>query len=172
MTECCGHAVYRSTFQVYGTLIAFARMVVFGIFIGALGAVDAVLQCSLLLFLAVAYLVYLRCVVPYSRRDEMALEYFVALLDILIYSILLAVCFVDANDFSQMNSLGGALIGLQLLGYVCYFINRLLIVFHAFTEVVCSGCCSDSYETAEPERKRTSAHHLDILFFKIKSSFF
>ena len=46
-------------------------------------------QAAVLLLVSVIYIVYLRIVVPYSRRDEMALEYFVALLDIVLFAMLL-----------------------------------------------------------------------------------
>jgi hypothetical protein len=92
-------------------------------------------------------------IVPYSRRDEMALEYFVCLLDMVIYCIALALCFVSSSDFSQMDSLGAAMLGLQVVSYVCYLLNRILIVVHAFSEVVCAGCCLEPYES-EAEMKR------------------
>jgi hypothetical protein len=47
------------------------------------------LQASLLLVVSVFYMVYLRLVVPYSRLVEMSIEYWVALLDTIVFSLAL-----------------------------------------------------------------------------------
>jgi hypothetical protein len=151
MLACCGHAVYRSTFQAYGTLISLARMVLFGFIIGGLAANPEV-QCGMLILLSTIYMIYLRMIVPYSRRDEMALEYFVCLLDMVIYCIALALCFESSSNFSSQDSLGTAMLALQIVSFVCYLLNRILIVVHAFSEVVCAGCCLEPYES-EAEMK-------------------
>ena len=91
MTKLCGHKIRRSSFQAFGTVISFARMCAYGLAIGGLGTWPAA-QAGTCLGLAVLYLAYLRLTVPYSRRDEMALEYWVALLDIVIFALLLVLC--------------------------------------------------------------------------------
>ena len=45
------------------------------------------MQAGLLLALSVLYLVYLRVVVPYSRPEEMALEYWAAGLDVGVFAL-------------------------------------------------------------------------------------
>ena len=63
----------------------------------------------MLLLVSVMYIVYLRIVVPYSRRDEMALEYFVALLDIALFAMLLVRLGLGYSG-GQQTSLRAALV--------------------------------------------------------------
>lgn len=149
----CGHKIRRSSFQAFGVVISFARMVVYGLAIGGLGTWPAA-QAGVCLFIAVAYLAYLRFTVPYSRRDEMALEYWISFLDIILFTIILVVCVaVDSTDFSTMDNLGIGLIVVQGLGFASYLINRGLIIVHAFSEVVCPAC---SCGVPTPRKSRRS----------------
>jgi hypothetical protein len=96
--------------------------------------------------------------VPYSRRDEMALEYFVALLDVIVFLIILILATtVSAEDDSMMDSMAIGLIVVQCIGFACYLVNRMLIIVHAFAEVVCPGC------SAAPAPKKTQCACLFFL---------
>ena len=140
MGACCSHKVRRSGFQAYGVIISLARMAAYGLAIGALWRWPAA-QAGTLLGLSILYLLYLRLVVPYSRRDEMGLEYFNAVLDIVLFILVLVLAAGGASTAaSSIDSLGVGLIVVQGLGFASYLINRGLIIIHAWGEVVVPGC--------------------------------
>lgn len=156
MARICGHNVRRSNYQAYGVVISLIRMSVYALLIGGLGNWP-IAQTGSCLGVAVFYMVYLRFAVPYSRRDEMALEYWVALLDITIFGVLLGLCLtVDSEDFTTMDTYCIALIILQGLGMMAYLINRMLIIVHAFAEVVCPAC---SCSAPSPRKSSRSKRH-------------
>lgn len=155
--RCCGTNVKRSNFQTYGIIMSFIRMSAYGLLIGSLGKWPAA-QAGSCLGLSVLYLIYLRFAVPYSRRDEMALEYWVALLDIIIFALLLALDLsIDDDDFNGMDTFCIVLLVFQGLGMLSYLINRVLIVIHAFAEVVCPAC-SCGAPSPTKDSKRRSKH--------------
>lgn len=140
LTKMCGHNIRRSSFQAFGVVISLARMVAYGLAIGGLGTWPGA-QAGVCLGIAVLYLIYLRFTVPYSRRDEMALEYWISLLDIILFALILVLSVaVSQTAFSTIDSLGIGLIVVQCLGFASYLINRGLIIVHAFSEVVCPAC--------------------------------
>ena len=152
--RCCGTNAKRSNFQTYGIVMSFIRMSVYGILIGSLDKWPAA-QAGSCLGLSVLYLVYLRFAVPYSRRDEMALEYWVALLDIIIFSLLLALDLsIGDNDFNGMDTFCIVLLVFQGLGMLSYLINRVLIVIHAFAEVVCPACSCGAPSPKKDSKKQ------------------
>lgn len=152
----CGHTMRRSSFQAFGVVISFARMVAYALAIGGLGTWPAA-QTGTCLGIAVAYLIYLRFTVPYSRRDEMALEYWIALLDIILFTLLLVLSTaVGDTDFNSMDDLGIGLIVIQCLGFASYLINRCLIIVHAFSEVVCPACSCGAPSPRKSRRSRSS----------------
>jgi len=131
-------------------------MVAYALAIGGLGTWPAA-QTGTCLGIAVAYLIYLRFTVPYSRRDEMALEYWIALLDIILFTLLLVLSTaVGDTDFNSMDDLGIGLIVIQCLGFASYLINRCLIIVHAFSEVVCPACSCGAPSPRKSRRSRSS----------------
>lgn len=151
MCDCCGRGWRRSNYQAYGTIVSFSRMCVYGLLIGALHSWP-VAQAGSCLGVSVLYFSYLRFSVPFSRRDEMALEYWISLLDISIFGVLLGLTLgVGLQDFSGMETYCIALIVLQGIELLCYLINRVLIIIHAFAEVVCPACQG-------PPKKRRRRH--------------
>lgn len=156
MCHCCGSNWRRSNYQAYGTIVSFSRMCIYGVLIGALGDWPAA-QAGSCLGISVLYLCYLRFAVPYSRRDEMALEYWVAFLDIAIFGILLGlVVGIGKEDFSSMDTFCIVLIVIQGLGMLSYLINRVLIIIHAFSEVVCPACKCGAPSPRKSKRRRRS----------------
>lgn len=152
LTSCGRVRIKRSSYQAYGVVMAIARLAAYALAIGALDRWPAV-QSGVLLSLGILYFVYLRFAVPYSRRDEMALEYWQAILDIALFVLLLVLSLaIDANNFLQVNNMGIGMLVVQGLGFIAYFINRSLIIVHAFSEVICSHCTS----AAQPSRKKSS----------------
>jgi len=140
MVSCGKHKIRRSGFQAYGVVVSLVRMVAYGLVIGGLGQWPPA-QAGVALFLAVAYLAYLRFSVPYSRRDEMALEYWNAVLDVALFTLVLVLALaVGDESYSTIDNMGIGLIVVQCLGFASYLINRLLVIVHAFMEVVCSAC--------------------------------
>ena len=153
MCSCCGRGWKRSNYQAYGTIISFTRMSIYGLLIGSLHSWP-VAQAGSCLGVAVLYLCYLRFSVPLSRRDEMALEYWVSLLDIVIFGVLLGLTLgVGPQDFSDMETFCITLIVLQGIALLSYLINRVLIIIHAFAEVVCPAC------QGSPKRRRRRSRH-------------
>lgn len=137
LTTCGRVRVLRSSYQAYGVVMAIARLAAYALTIGLLDRWPAV-QSGVLLGLGIVYFVYLRFAVPYSRRDEMALEYWQALLDIILFVLLLVLSLaIDATNSVQVNNMGIGMLVVQGLGFISYFINRSLIVVHAFHEIVC-----------------------------------
>ena len=163
--KCCGSNVRRSNYQAYGTIISLGRMCVYGLLIGGLGTWPAA-QTGSCLGVSVLYLCYLRFSVPLSRRDEMALEYFIAVLDIVIFGILLGLTFVGPQDFSSMDTFCIVLICIQGLGLLAYLINRVLIIIHAWAEVVCPACAlgAPSPKKSRNRRKRSMKSEPSITY--------
>lgn len=151
--RCCGSNVRRSNYQAYGTIISLARMCIYGLLIGGLGSWPAA-QAGSCLGVAVLYLCFLRFSVPLSRRDEMALEYFICVLDITIFGILLGLTFVGPESFSTMDTFCIVLISIQGLGLLAYLINRVLIIIHAWAEVVCPACALGAPSPKKSKSKR------------------
>ena len=165
MFKCCGSNVRRSNYQAYGTIISFARMCVYGLLIGSLGTWPAA-QAGSCLGLSVLYLLYLRFSVPLSRRDEMALEYFIAVLDIAIFAVLLGLTFVGTQNFTSMDTFCIVLIVIQSIGMLAYLINRVLIIIHAWAEVVCPACAlgAPSPKKSRSRRKRSMKSEASITY--------
>jgi hypothetical protein len=155
MCTCCGNNWRRSNYQAYGTIFSLSRMCVYGLLIGGLGSWPAAQAGSCLGF-SVLYLCYLRFSVPFSRRDEMALEYFIALVDIIIFGILLGLVFVSPSDFGSMDTFCIVLIVFQGLGMLAYLINRVLIIIHAWAEVICPACSLGAPSPKKSHRRRRS----------------
>ena len=154
--KCCGSNVRRSNFQAYGVVMSFIRICTYSLLIGGLRKWPAA-QAGSCLGVAVAYLAYLRLVVPYSRRDEMALEYWIALLDVVIFGVLVGlVVGVGTSDFNSMDTFCIILIVFQGIGMFSYLINRVLIIVHAFSEVVCPACKCGA---PSPKKSRKPRHH-------------
>jgi len=146
--------IQRSNFQAYGVVISLLRMCGYALAIGGLGTWPPA-QAGVLLFVAVLYLAYLRFAVPYSRRDEMALEYWQAFLDVVLFAMLLAlVLAVNPTDYAAMDNLGIGMIVVQGLGFGAYLMNRLLIIVHAFTEVVYPACACGAPSPKKTRRSR------------------
>ena len=143
LASCGKRKLRRSGFQAYGVVVSLARMCAYGLAIGGLGK-WAEIQTGVALFIAVAYFGYLRFAVPYSRRDEMALEYWISVLDIALFALLLVLAVATSDtDLSTIDGLGMGLIVVQCIEFASYLVNRLLIIVHAFMEVVCPACaCS------------------------------
>ncbi len=151
MCNCCGRGWRRSNYQAYGTIISFSRMSIYGLLIGSLHSWP-VAQAGSCLGVSILYLLYLRFSVPFSRRDEMALEYWISLVDISIFGVLLGLTLgVGPEDFSGMETYCITLIVLQGIALLSYLINRVLIIIHAFAEVVCPACQG-------PPKKRRRRH--------------
>lgn len=154
MVTCCKHKVRRSGFQAYGTIISLARICAYALAIGGMWRWPQP-QATVLLGISVLYLMYLRLVVPYSRRDEMALEYFNAVLDIALFGIILALSLTsEENSVPTIDALGIGLLVVQCMGFGSYLVNRMLIIVHAFAEVVCPGCTCNG--TPSPRKSRRS----------------
>ena len=149
----CGRTkLRRSGFQAYGVVVSLARMCAYGLVIGGLGQWAAI-QSGVALGIAVFYFGYLRFAVPYSRRDEMALEYWISFLDIIFFTLLMVLtAAIDKQSFSTIDSIGIALIVVQCLGFASYLVNRGLIIVHAFMEVVCPAC---SCSPPSPKKRRS-----------------
>ena len=160
MCKCCGSNWRRSNYQAYGTIMSFTRMCIYGLLIGALGDWPAA-QAGSCLGVSVVYLCYLRFAVPLSRRDEMALEYWVAFMDIIVFGILLGLTVgVGSQDFSGMDTFCIVLIVFQAFGFLAYLINRVLIIVHAFAEVVCPACKCGAPSPKKSKRGRRSKSSL------------
>lgn len=152
LLSCGRRKVRRSGFQAYGVIVSLARMCAYGLIIGGLGE-WAEIQAAVALGVSIAYFGYLRFAVPYSRRDEMALEYWVAFIDVIFFTLVMVLtAAVDTKNFSTIDSLGLALIAMQCLGFASYLVNRGLIIVHAFMEVVCPAC---SCSPPSPKKRRS-----------------
>jgi len=87
----------------------------------------------------------------------MALEYWVAFLDIVIFGILLGLTVgVGKEDFSLMDTFCIVLIVFQGVAMLSYLINRVLIIIHAFSEVVCPACKCGAPSPRKSKRRRRS----------------
>jgi hypothetical protein len=154
LTSCGRRKLRRSSFQAYGIVVSVARICGYAMAIGALGSWPIV-QSAVLLAVAVLYCIYLRLTVPYSRRDEMALEYWSGFLDVALFAIFMMLSAgVGETDFPMIDALGLGLIVIQCVAFFSYLVNRLLIIYHAFAEVVCAAC---SCAPASPKRKRSKS---------------
>merc|ERR1719183_1751296 len=96
----------------------------------------------------------------------MALEYFIAVLDIVIFGILLGLTFVGPQDFSSMDTFCIVLICIQGLDLLAYLINRVLIIIHAWAEVVCPACAlgAPSPKKSRNRRKRSMKSEPSITY--------
>ena len=149
----CGRKLRRSSFQAFGVIVSLARMCGYMAIIGGLGKWP-IAQTSALLGISILYCGYLRFTVPYSRRDEMALEYWTSFLDVAIFALFLYLSLgVDDTDFSKIDTMGYILIAFQSLIFLSYLANRGLIIYHAFAEIICPAF---ALPNSPKKRKRRS----------------
>lgn len=155
MAVCCTHKVRRSGFQGFGTVVSLVRLCAYAAAIGALWRWPTT-QAGVLLLVAALYLLYLRLVVPMSRRDEMGLEYLNAALDVALFSMVLGLAVAGAGAAEgTVNALGVGMLVVQCTGFASYLVNRMLIIVHAFGEVVCPGCsCAPPAPRGKSSRRR------------------
>lgn len=154
LLKCCNRKLRRSSFQAYGLIVSLSRICAYAAIIGGLQQWPIV-QTSLLLTISVLYFGYLRFTVPYSRRDEMALEYWTSFLDMVVFGLFIYLAAgINDTDFGTIDAIGYGLIGTQCAMFFSYLINRILIIFHAFVEIIFPVCALPNH----PKKRKRSRH--------------